>query len=57
MGKRNARAAFRLDPGFMINKLGMLRKYGYLAAIAPGADPRAALMDAARACMLDERCG
>jgi tetratricopeptide (TPR) repeat protein len=49
--------AFRLDRGFMLNKLGMLRKLGYLAAIAPDADPRPALMDAARACMLDERCG
>jgi tetratricopeptide (TPR) repeat protein len=49
--------AFRLDRGFMANKLAMLRKYGYLAATAPDADPRPALMDAARACMLDERCG
>lgn len=49
--------AFRLDPGFMVNKLGMLRKRGYLAAIKPDADPRPALMDAVRACMLDERCG
>lgn len=49
--------AFRLDRGFMLDKLGMLRKLGYLAAIAPDADPRPALMDAARACMLDERCG
>jgi tetratricopeptide (TPR) repeat protein len=49
--------AFRLDRGFMLNKLGMLRKRGYLAAIAPDTDPRPALMDAARACMLDESCG
>jgi tetratricopeptide (TPR) repeat protein len=49
--------AFRLDRGFMFEKLGMLRKLGYLAAIAPDADPRPALMDAARACMLDEKCG
>jgi tetratricopeptide (TPR) repeat protein len=52
-----ATTAFRLDPGFMFNQLGMLRKRGYLADIAPDADPRPALMDAARACMLDERCG
>jgi tetratricopeptide (TPR) repeat protein len=49
--------AFRLDPGFMVNKLGALRKRGYLAAIAPDADPRPALIDAVRACMLDEGCG
>jgi tetratricopeptide (TPR) repeat protein len=49
--------AFRLDPDFMANKLGALRKRGYLAAIAPDADPRPALMDAVRACMLDEGCG
>jgi tetratricopeptide (TPR) repeat protein len=49
--------AFRLDRGFMFGKLDMLRKLGYLAAIAPDADPRPAIMDAARACMLDERCG
>jgi tetratricopeptide (TPR) repeat protein len=49
--------AFRLDRGFMLNKLGMLMKRGYLAAIAPDTDPRPALMDAARACMLDESCG
>lgn len=50
-------AAFQLDPGFMANKAGVLRKRGYLAAIAPDSDPRPALMDAARACMLDEDCG
>jgi tetratricopeptide (TPR) repeat protein len=49
--------SFRMDPGFMINKLGMLTKRGYLAAISPDTDPRPALMDAARACMLDEECG
>jgi tetratricopeptide (TPR) repeat protein len=49
--------AFRMDRGFMFQKLGMLRRLGYLAAIAPDADPRPAIMDAARACMLDERCG
>jgi tetratricopeptide (TPR) repeat protein len=49
--------AFRVDPGFMANQLRMLRKRGYLAAIPPGTDPRPALMDAVRACMLDENCG
>ena len=49
--------AFRMDRGFMFQKLGILRRLGYLAAIAPDADPRPAIMDAARACMLDERCG
>jgi tetratricopeptide (TPR) repeat protein len=49
--------AFRMDPGFMFNTLGMLRKRGYLLAIAPDVDPRPAIMDAARACMLDEECG
>src|ERR1700730_11779236 len=49
--------AFRLDPGFIVDKLSALRKRGYLAAIAPDADPRPALMDAVRACMLDEDCG
>jgi tetratricopeptide (TPR) repeat protein len=49
--------AFRMDTVFMLNKLSALRKRGYLAAIAPDADPRPALMDAVRACMLDEGCG
>ncbi|MFB9264681.1 tetratricopeptide repeat protein [Bradyrhizobium erythrophlei] len=49
--------SFNVDPGFMEEKLGVLQKRGYLAAIPPDTDPRPALMDAVRACMLDEDCG
>lgn len=48
--------AFRLDPDFMSEKIGLLQKRGYLAALTPNADPRPAVIDAVRACMLDERC-
>lgn len=51
-----AAMAFRLDPGFMLSKASSLRKRGYLTAIDPYADPRPAMMDAARACMLDKDC-
>jgi tetratricopeptide (TPR) repeat protein len=52
-----ATTAFRLDPGFMEQKLGYLREQGYFTLTASDTDPRPAVMDAVRACMLDERCG
>jgi tetratricopeptide (TPR) repeat protein len=48
--------AFEVDPGFMSHKVADLRKYGFLLPVAPKADPRPMLLDAARACMLDDRC-
>ena len=48
--------AFQVDPGFMLQKVSALRKYGFVPQLAPNVDPRPVLYDAARACMLDERC-
>jgi tetratricopeptide (TPR) repeat protein len=48
--------AIQSDPGFMQQKLGYLEQRGYLASFAPDVDPRPVVMDAVRACMLDERC-
>jgi tetratricopeptide (TPR) repeat protein len=52
-----ATTAFRLDPGFMRDKLRDLRKFGYFVPTESEADLRPAIMDAVRACMIDERCG
>ena len=49
-------AAFEVDPRFMFSKVQMLRTRGYLPELAPNADPKPALQDAARACMLDQEC-
>jgi tetratricopeptide (TPR) repeat protein len=51
-----AATAFRLDRDFMFQKLPMLQQRGYLPTLSPNVDPRPALLDAARACMLDEGC-
>ena len=51
-----AMTALRVDPGFMYAEAGTLQKLGYLPTIAPDIDPRPALDDAARACMLDQDC-
>lgn len=51
-----ATTAFQLDPGFMNEKLKYLSERGYLASTEPDTDPRPAILDAVRACMLDERC-
>jgi tetratricopeptide (TPR) repeat protein len=48
--------AFQVDPGFMFNKIPALEKYGFLPTLSREVDPRPALYDAARACMLDEKC-
>jgi tetratricopeptide (TPR) repeat protein len=48
--------SFRVDPGFMSEKEPDLRRYGYLLKSSTRVDPAAAFADAARACMLDERC-
>lgn len=48
--------AFEVDPGFMSQKVRDLKKYGLLLPLAPNADPKPMLLDAARACMLDDRC-
>ena len=49
-------AAFRVDPGFMFEKVPTLQTFGYLPTLSSDLDPRPALYDAARACMLDEHC-
>jgi tetratricopeptide (TPR) repeat protein len=49
-------SAFEVDPRFMFSKVHMLQARGYLPALAPNADPKPALDDAARACMLDQEC-
>jgi tetratricopeptide (TPR) repeat protein len=49
-------AAFRVDPGFMFEKAPVLQEFGFVPTLSPDADPRPALYDAARACMLDEHC-
>ena len=48
--------AFRVDPGFMFGKVRTLQKFGLLPTLPSDGDPMPALYDAARACMLDERC-
>jgi tetratricopeptide (TPR) repeat protein len=48
--------AFEVNPAFMFRKSDTLRKHGYLPKIADNVDPRPAHYDAARACMLDDRC-
>jgi tetratricopeptide (TPR) repeat protein len=53
---KEAITALEVDPRFAFGKVSMLQKRGYLPALAPGADPRPALEDAARACMLDQEC-
>ena len=49
--------ALEVDPHFLFSKVGMLQQRGYLPKLAPDSDPRPALEDAARACMLDQDCG
>jgi tetratricopeptide (TPR) repeat protein len=49
--------AFEVDPGFMLQKIGMLRRQGYLPELRPDADVASAVADAIRACMLDAECG
>jgi tetratricopeptide (TPR) repeat protein len=51
-----AATAFQVDREFMFRKLPMLQQRGYLPTLPADADPRPALLDAARACMLDEGC-
>lgn len=51
-----ATTAFRLDPGFMEQKLRYLRERGYFVPVKSDTDLRPAIMDAVRACMLDEGC-
>lgn len=48
--------AFHVDPGFMVNKIPALEEFGFLPTLTREVDPRPALYDAARACMLDEKC-
>ena len=48
--------AFRVDPGFMFVKVRSLQKFGLLPTLSADSDPRPAIYDAARACMLDEHC-
>lgn len=48
--------AFQADRGFMFGKMSSLQKFGFLPTLSGEADPRPALYDAARACMLDEKC-
>lgn len=48
--------AFKVDPDFMLTKIPALEKFGFASAIGDASDPRPALYDAARACMLDEQC-
>jgi tetratricopeptide (TPR) repeat protein len=52
-----ATTAFRLDPGFMREKLKYLRERGYFVPTESETDLRPAIMDAVRACMIDEGCG
>jgi tetratricopeptide (TPR) repeat protein len=49
-------AAFQVDPGFMFDKAPALQKFGLLPTLSRDGDPRPALYDAARACMLDDNC-
>jgi tetratricopeptide (TPR) repeat protein len=51
-----AAIAFKVDPDFMLTKIPALQKFGFASAVSQAIDPRPALYDAARACMLDERC-
>jgi tetratricopeptide (TPR) repeat protein len=53
---REAVAAFEADIPFMFSKVRMLQKHGYLPTMASEADPKLALDDAARACMIDQEC-
>jgi tetratricopeptide (TPR) repeat protein len=53
---QEAATAFQVDREFMFQKLPMLQQRGYLPTLPADADPRPALLDAARACMLDEGC-
>jgi hypothetical protein len=48
--------AFRVDPGFMFGKVRTLQKLGLLPTVSSDSDQMPAIYDAARACMLDERC-
>jgi tetratricopeptide (TPR) repeat protein len=48
--------AFKVDPGFMFNKIPTLQKFGFLPTLSHETDPKPAIYDAARACMLDENC-
>jgi tetratricopeptide (TPR) repeat protein len=48
--------AFQVDPGFMFSKASTLEKFDFLPSLSGDTDPRPAFYDAARACMLDEKC-
>jgi hypothetical protein len=49
-------AAFRVDKSFLASKAESLRQRGYLIAAPSPAHYVQAVEDAARACVLDERC-
>jgi hypothetical protein len=51
-----AATAFQVDQGFMLKKIPALQKFGFVLPPAPNVDPTPMLYDAARACMLDDRC-
>ena len=49
-------AAFQVDPDFMFGKVASLEKFGLAPPLSRDTDPRPALYDAARACMIDDKC-